>query len=162
MTTSVSAAPKAFTWRTPAVLVLCGCCISVLTFGPRSSMGFFLTPLSQANGWGRDVFALALAVQNLLWGIGQPFAGAISDKFGAPRVLSAGVLLNLSDVDCDDAGAALHLRGRADRVWPVGVRGPDGDRGPRQAVAGKLALGRVRCGDGGWLVWPIPVLAARC
>jgi MFS family permease len=67
--------------------------ISVLTFGPRSSLGFFLTPLSQANGWGRDVFALALAIQNLLWGLGQPFAGAIADKFGAPRVLSVGVAL---------------------------------------------------------------------
>ena len=39
-----------------------------MAFGPRSALGFFLTPLSQANGWGRDVFAIALAVQNLLWG----------------------------------------------------------------------------------------------
>jgi MFS family permease len=78
-------------WRLPIVLVLCGCTISVLTFGPRSSLGFFLTPLSQTNGWGRDVFALALAIQNLLWGLGQPIAGAIADKFGAPRVLCVGV-----------------------------------------------------------------------
>ena len=63
-------------------LLLCGCVISLLSFGPRSSLGFFLTPLSQANGWGRDVFAFALALQNLLWGIGQPFAGAIADQFG--------------------------------------------------------------------------------
>ena len=48
----------------------------MIGFGPRSSLGFFLTPMSQANSWGRDVFALALAIQNLLWGIGQPFAGA--------------------------------------------------------------------------------------
>jgi MFS family permease len=75
------------------MLVLCGCLISVLTFGPRSSMGFFLTPLSQANGWGRDVFAFALAVQNLVWGLGQPLAGAIADRFGAPRVLGGGVIL---------------------------------------------------------------------
>ncbi len=74
-------------------IVLCGCVISVLTFGPRSSLGFFLTPLSQANGWGRDVFALALALQNLLWGIGQPFAGAIADRFGTARVLCVGALL---------------------------------------------------------------------
>src|SRR3954468_22342515 len=80
-------------WRLPIILVLCGCAISVLTFGPRSSLGFFLTPISQANGWGRDVFALSLALQNLLWGLGGPFAGAIADKYGAPPVLSAGVVL---------------------------------------------------------------------
>jgi MFS family permease len=81
------------TWRTPAVIAVCGCLIGMMTFGPRSTLGFFLTPLSQANGWGRDVFALALAVQNLLWGLGQPFAGAIADRYGANRVLSAGALL---------------------------------------------------------------------
>ena len=49
--------------------------------------------MSQANGWGRDVFALSLAIQNMLWGLGQPFAGAIADHYGTPRVLVAGVLL---------------------------------------------------------------------
>jgi MFS family permease len=80
-------------WRTPAVIVVCGCLIAMITFGPRSSLGFFLTPLSSANGWGRDVFALALALQNLLWGIGQPFAGAIADRFGTVRVLGVGAIL---------------------------------------------------------------------
>src|ERR1043166_2856723 len=81
------------TWRTPAVIAVCGCLIGMMTFGPRSTLGFFLTPLSQANGWGRDVFALALAVQNLLWGLGQPLAGAIADRYGANRVLRIGALL---------------------------------------------------------------------
>ena len=49
--------------------------------------------MSAANGWGRDVFALAFALQNLLWGIGQPFAGAVADRFGMVRVLSVGALL---------------------------------------------------------------------
>src|ERR1700694_128009 len=80
-------------WRTPAVIVICGCLIAILTFGPRSTLGFFLTPLSRAHGWGRDVFAFALAIQNLLWGIGQPFAGAIADRFGSVRVLSGGAIL---------------------------------------------------------------------
>jgi MFS family permease len=95
MAVTSSSAPSASSigWRLPIVLVLCGCAISVLTFGPRSSLGFFLTPLSQTNGWGRDVFALALAIQNLLWGLGQPLAGAIADKFGAPRVLCVGVVM---------------------------------------------------------------------
>jgi MFS family permease len=81
------------TWRTPAVIAVCGCLIGMITFGPRSTMGFFLTPLSQSNGWGRDVFALAIAVQNLLWGVGQPLAGAIADRFGTNRVLSVGAVL---------------------------------------------------------------------
>jgi len=80
-------------WRTPAVIVVAGCLIGMITFGPRATLGFFLTPLSQANGWGRDVFALALALQNLLWGIGQPFAGAIADRYGSVRVLSVGAVL---------------------------------------------------------------------
>jgi MFS family permease len=92
--TAVPAPPVArLTWRTPAVIVICGCLIAILTFGPRSALGFFLTPLSQAHGWGRDVFAFALAIQNLLWGIGQPFAGAIADRFGTVRVLGAGAIL---------------------------------------------------------------------
>jgi MFS family permease len=80
-------------WRTPLVIVICGSLIGMLTFGPRSSTGFLMQPMSQAFSWGRDVFALAFAVQNLLWGIGQPFAGAIADRFGTVRVISVGALL---------------------------------------------------------------------
>jgi MFS family permease len=80
-------------WRTPLVVIICGCLISMISFGPRSSLGFFLTPLSQTNHWDREVFAFALAIQNLMWGIWQPFAGAISDRFGAPRVLALGATL---------------------------------------------------------------------
>jgi MFS family permease len=80
-------------WRTPLVIVICGSLIGMLTFGPRSSTGFLMQPMSLAFSWGRDVFALAFAVQNLLWGIGQPFAGAIADRFGTVRVISVGALL---------------------------------------------------------------------
>src|SRR5712675_1866212 len=92
MAISLPSVPRAASigWRTPAVIVACGCMISLLSFGPRASLGFFLTPMSQANGWDRDVFGLALAIQNILWGIGQPFAGAIADRFGTMRVLCAG------------------------------------------------------------------------
>jgi MFS family permease len=86
-------AAKAGGWRTPAVIIGFGCLIGLIAFGPRSTLGFFLTPLSNANHWGRDVFAFALALQNLLWGVGQPFAGMIADRFGAPRVISVGALL---------------------------------------------------------------------
>jgi MFS family permease len=75
------------------VILVCGCLIAILTFGPRSTMGFFLTPMTTANGWSREAFALAIAVQNLMWGIGQPLAGVIADRFGTWRVLSAGAVL---------------------------------------------------------------------
>ena len=91
--TQISAPARSMTWRTPAVVIVCGCLIALIGFGPRASMGFFLTPMTQANGWGRDVFALAFALQNLLWGIGQPFAGAVADRFGMVRVLSIGALM---------------------------------------------------------------------
>src|SRR5512132_1832239 len=80
-------------WRTPAFVIGCGCLIALLSFGPRSALGQFLTPLSQAGHWGRDVFSFAIAIQNLLWGLGQPFAGGVADRFGAVRVLCAGALL---------------------------------------------------------------------
>src|SRR5258708_28958882 len=92
-TTTGDLRPNIGNWRTPLVIVVCGSLIGMLTFGPRSAFGFFMQPMSHEFGWGRDVFALALAVQNLLWGIGQPFAGAIADRFGNVRVISVGVLM---------------------------------------------------------------------
>ena len=80
-------------WRTPALVIGFGSLIALIAFGPRSTLGFFLTPLSSANHWGRDVFAFALAVQNLLWGVGQPLGGIIADRFGSVRVLCGGALL---------------------------------------------------------------------
>jgi MFS family permease len=92
-TDGISDSARSLGWRTPLVIVICGSLIGMLTFGPRSSVGFFMQPMSLEFSWGRDVFALAFAVQNLLWGIGQPFAGAIADKFGAVRVISVGALM---------------------------------------------------------------------
>src|SRR3954468_23165528 len=80
-------------WRTPLVIIVCGCVIALLSFGPRSSLGFFIQPMSREFSWGRDVFGLALAVQNLLWGLGQPVAGAIADRFGVLRVMCVGAVL---------------------------------------------------------------------
>jgi MFS family permease len=85
--------PAATTWRTPLVIIVCGCAIGLLSFGPRSSLGFFIQPMSREFAWGRDVFGLALAVQNLLWGLGQPVAGAIADRFGVLRVMCVGAVL---------------------------------------------------------------------
>ena len=80
-------------WRTPAVVLISGCLISMIGFGPRSTLGFFLTPMSHDQGWGREVFALSVAIQTLLYGAAQPFSGAIADRFGTVRVIIAGTLL---------------------------------------------------------------------
>ena len=84
---------SATTWRTPLLIIICGCGIAMLSFGPRSSFGFFVQPMGRELAWGRDVFGLALALQNLLWGLGQPIAGAIADRFGLLRVMIVGALL---------------------------------------------------------------------
>ncbi len=92
--TTLATSPSRQSWRPlPSVIIICGCLVAILSFGPRSALGFFLTPMSQENGWGRDVFSLALAVQNLLWGAAQPFAGAVADRYGALRVISGGCIL---------------------------------------------------------------------
>jgi MFS family permease len=77
----------------PEFVVLAGCLVALIGFGPRASAGLFQVPMTAEFGWGRDIFGLAIAIQNLLWGIGQPFAGAVADRFGATRVLCAGALL---------------------------------------------------------------------
>src|SRR4051794_37237232 len=92
-TSDVSPSSGPGTWRTPLVIIICGCLIALLSFGPRSSLGFFVQPMSREFTWGRDVFGLALALQNLLWGLGQPIAGAIADRFGIMRVMIVGALL---------------------------------------------------------------------
>ena len=77
----------------PEIIILAACAMSMLTFGPRASSGNFQLPILSAYGWGSDTFSFALAIQNLLWGLGQPFAGALADRFGSVRVLSGGAIL---------------------------------------------------------------------
>ena len=111
----------------------------MLGFGTRSGLGFFLTPMSQANGWGRDVFSLALAIQMLLWGAAQPFAGAIADRFGPVLVLSVGAILyalgpRRHGLYGHARHAAVHRR-RAGRLRARGLVVHGGDRRIRQADA---------------------------
>src|SRR6478609_8911902 len=86
-------APFARSRFSPELIVVSGCLIALITFGPRASAGLFQIPMTTEFGWGRDTFSLAIAVQNLLWGVGQPFAGAVADRFGAFRVLCVGAVL---------------------------------------------------------------------
>ena len=78
-------------WRTPMLILTVGVLIAVLTNGPRTGMGLFLAPMTEANGWSRETFALALAIQNIVWGIAQPIAGGFADRYGTARVIAAGV-----------------------------------------------------------------------
>jgi MFS family permease len=80
-------------WRTPTVVLICGGMILTLGMGIRHGFGLFLQPMSADLHWGRETFALAIAVQNLVWGATQPFAGMVADKYGSGRVLVAGTLL---------------------------------------------------------------------
>ena len=92
-TTGKSAKLNLLGWRTPTVILICGCLIGAIGFGPRAALGLFLTPMSAAHGWSREVFSLALAIQVIVWGTAQPFVGAIADRFGTLRVFFVGALL---------------------------------------------------------------------
>lgn len=67
-----------------------------LSFGPRSAMGFFQIPLLNDTGWDRTTFGFAMALQNLMWGAGQPLFGALADRYGTGRVLVLGGLLSFA------------------------------------------------------------------
>ncbi|WP_163271603.1 MFS transporter [Chelativorans alearense] len=98
----------------PWLIVICGCLIAALTFGPRSAMGFFQLPMLEEKGWDRTTFGLAMALQNLLWGMGQPVFGAIADRFGTWRVLAlSGLLyaLGLFLMATAESEAMLHIGG---------------------------------------------------
>src|SRR5689334_264280 len=69
------------------IVLICAALILTLAMGVRQTMGLFMPQMTVANGWTRDEFALAIALQNILWGAFVPFAGAIADRFGAGRVL---------------------------------------------------------------------------
>ena len=64
--------------------------VLMLSIGTRQTFGLFLPPMTFDHGWTRETFGFAIALQNIVWGLGQPFAGAIADKFGAARVIVGG------------------------------------------------------------------------
>ena len=95
---------KGSTWRTPLVILVVGCLIAIIGFGARSVFGLFLEPMTVAKGWNRETFALAMAIQNLLWGIALPFAGAIADRIGPVRVIAGGAVVYAADAKVGLAG----------------------------------------------------------
>lgn len=99
-------------FRNPTVVLVAGCLILCIGFGVRSGFGLFLQPISLENGWGREVFSFAMAIQNLVWGALAPFAGGVADRHGAGRVIAfCGLLyvLGLVMMAFTETPLALHL-----------------------------------------------------
>ncbi|MHB2265764.1 MFS transporter [Aliihoeflea sp. PC F10.4] len=112
--TTISADRPAAARPVPWLLIICGCIIAAMAFGPRSAMGFFQLPMLAEKGWDRTTFGLAMAIQNLLWGLGQPVFGAIADRYGTWRVLAFGGLLyacGLALMSVADTPTMLHISG---------------------------------------------------
>lgn len=106
--------PAAPFWHTPVIVILVGCLIAMVGFGIRSVFGLFLEPMTFARGWDRETFALAMAIQNLLWGVGVPIAGALADRYGPSRVLALGAVVYGAGVwgmAAAESGLQLHLFG---------------------------------------------------
>lgn len=74
-------------------VLIAGCILILLSFAVRASFGVFQIPIADEFGWARAEFSLAIAIQNLFWGIGQPIFGAIAEKIGDRKAIVAGVLL---------------------------------------------------------------------
>jgi MFS family permease len=74
-------------------VLACGAAIVTLSMGIRHGFGLWLQPITQAQGWTRETFSFALAIQNLTWGVAGIFAGMLADRFGAFRVLVGGAAL---------------------------------------------------------------------
>jgi predicted MFS family arabinose efflux permease len=80
-------------WRSPAVTLAAAATVLTIALGIRHGFGLFLQPMSLEFGWGREVFALAIALQNLVWGAAQPVTGMLADRFGAAKTMIAGTAL---------------------------------------------------------------------
>jgi len=80
-------------WRTPAVVLTCSGIVLTIALGVRHNFGLYLQPITMDLGIGRETFAFAIAIQNLVYGLAQPFTGMIGDKYGTARVLIGGTLL---------------------------------------------------------------------
>ena len=99
-------------WRTSGWVLLGSALILALSLGVRHGFGLFLPPMSAQFGWGREVFAFAIALQNLIWGLAQPFTGALADRFGAARVVIVGGILY---------AAGLILMGMSDSLMTLSL-----------------------------------------
>jgi MFS family permease len=86
-----------------AQVLICGAAVVTLSMGIRHGFGLWLQPITQAHGWTRENFAMAMAIQNLSWGVFGVLAGMLADRFGGARVLMGGALFYAAGL----AGMAL-------------------------------------------------------
>ncbi len=98
------------------LLVLAGGVVMGLALGARHVQGLFMLPVTMDRGWSRETFAIALAVQNLTWGVVQPFTGMIADRYGSAKVIAAGMVFYALGL----AGMA-HATTPAGFMWTAGV-----------------------------------------
>lgn len=106
------AAPSRNLW----LMVLAGGIVMGLALGVRHVQGLFLLPVTMDRGWSRETFAMALAVQNLTWGVAQPFTGMIADRFGSAKVILGGLVFYALGL----AGMA-HAATPAAFMWSAGI-----------------------------------------
>jgi MFS family permease len=92
--------------------VVCACVLLAINFGMRASFGFFMTPISSEFGYGREIFAFSLALQNLCWGLFQPIAGAVADRFGTAKTIYVGSIAY---------ALGLYVTATADSFWGLHI-----------------------------------------
>ncbi|VCU69233.1 putative MFS-type transporter YhjX [Pigmentiphaga humi] len=96
----------------PATVVACASVVLLCVMGVRATFGLFMQPMGLAHGWGRDVFSLAFAIQNLVWGLAAILMGSVADKWGSGRTVVASALLfvlGLLGTRYADSEAMLYL-----------------------------------------------------
>jgi MFS family permease len=103
-------------------VLVAGCIVAIVNFGVRSTFGLFTAPITEFHQWPRETYSLAIALQNLLWGIMTPVAGALADKYGSARVLIAGaVIYAIGIVTMNYADAPLMMHFGAGLLVGTGV-----------------------------------------
>jgi len=95
-----------------SVVVVCACVLLAINFGMRASFGFFMGPISSHFGYGREVFAFSLALQNLCWGLFAPAAGAVADRFGTTKTIYIGSVAY---------ALGLYVTATAENYWGLNI-----------------------------------------
>jgi MFS family permease len=110
--------------RLLSLAIILACVLLAFNFGLRSSLGFFMKPISESFGYGREIFAFSLALQNLFWGLSQPIAGAVADRYGTAKAIVGGALLySLGLYITANAGGIWELHTGAGILIGMGIAG---------------------------------------